>query len=232
MTASACASFHAWRFAEIYSSADGSVQFIELHESLGFSGQNALSGHTLTCSSALGTHTYTFSINALSTDTANKDFLIAFANLSNTPGGVKPDYAFTNAAPFLFANSGTLNFAGVDLVSYTNLPTDGRSGMIRSGSTFVAVATNSPRNFSGVSNSIVPVRFTAQTVSGGSFVVSFSTATGTNGTIGPNYAVEAKSAVDSTNWSTVTNVTGNGTIKTVAFPFSPFSNMFFRLRVP
>ena len=84
----------------------------------------------------------------------------------------------------------------------------------------------------GQFNTIVPVKFLSANVANNNFVMSFRTATGPNGGIGTNYAVEALSAISSTNWVTVSNLTGNGTTKTVAIPFSPFSNKFFRLRVP
>lgn len=229
---SARASFHTWIIAEIYSSADGSVQFIELRENQNSGSQNSLNGRVITCTSSLGTHTYTFSGNAFSSATANKTFLIGTSNLVSTPGGVKPDYIFTNAVPFLFANNGTVNFAGVDSVNYTNLPADGRGGMIRSGASMVVVATNSPKNFNAVSNSIVPTKFVSVAPAGGDLVLVFVTATGTNGTTGPNYAVQANGDLTTTNWNTVSNVTGNGTLKSVAIPIVPGTNRFFRLRVP
>jgi hypothetical protein len=43
--ATAQASFHTFAIDEIYSNADGSVQFIVLHEAQGADGQNLLAGH-------------------------------------------------------------------------------------------------------------------------------------------------------------------------------------------
>src|SRR5881409_3923726 len=70
------ASFHLWRINEIYSNADGSVQFIEFVTSS--SGQQFLAGHSLTSSDASGAtiKTFTFPSN-LSGDTANHSFLVA-----------------------------------------------------------------------------------------------------------------------------------------------------------
>src|SRR5216684_1425012 len=106
------ATFHTWKISEIYSSADGSVQFIELHESQGFNGENLLTGHFVQCVSGTMTN------------------------------------------PFIFANSGSINYAGFDSVSYTNLPTDGVASLVRSGSAMVFSAVSSPVDFDGVSNSI------------------------------------------------------------------------------
>ncbi len=62
-------------------------------------------------------------------------------------------------------------------------------------------------------------------------VLTFGTATGTNGTAGPNYEVQTNGVLGSTNWATFTNVAGNGTVKTVATPIKAI-RQFFRLRVP
>src|SRR5215207_5988839 len=44
----ASASYHTWEIAELYSNADGSIQFIQLRETQGFAGENLLAGRTLT----------------------------------------------------------------------------------------------------------------------------------------------------------------------------------------
>jgi hypothetical protein len=54
----------------------------------------------------------------------------------------------------------------------------------------LAVATNSPKNFSDQANSIVPVRFDSAHFAGTNFVMTFRTATGANGSAGPTYTIE------------------------------------------
>jgi len=49
-TSAASASFHLFRIEQIYSNADGTIQFIVLHESFGMNGEDAWSGQTLTSS--------------------------------------------------------------------------------------------------------------------------------------------------------------------------------------
>jgi hypothetical protein len=63
-------------------------------------------------------------------------------------GLVTPDYVIPNG--FLPLTNGTLNYAGVDQVSYAALPTDGVSALNRSGMTVPNLATN----FSGQSASV------------------------------------------------------------------------------
>ena len=228
------AMFHLWAVTEVYSSADGSVQFVELSTSA--SPENALNGHVITCTGPLGTHSFTFPANLPSSITANKTFLIGTTNLALVPGGVTPDYVFTNSVPFLFLNSGATNTIGITgsfetPAAYTNLPTDGKSSLTGSGSSMV-IATSSPKNFNGEFNSIVPVKLKSINPSGNDFILSFDTATGTNGTAGPNYGVEYNNSLTSTNWTTLTNVAGVGAITNVADVSPPDLQRFYRLRVP
>jgi hypothetical protein len=143
----ALASFHLWRIAELYSSADGLVQFIELHESFGADGENFLMGQGMISTQGTTTRTYTFPTNLPNASTANKRMLIATPGFAAL-GVVVPDYIVP--APFLFPGGGTLDYAGVDIVSYPALPTDGVSSVDRTG----ARATNSPTNYAGQTGSI------------------------------------------------------------------------------
>jgi hypothetical protein len=215
--------FHLWKINELYSNADGSVQFIELLATTG--SQQFIAAHSITISGPGGSRSFTCSTN-LPSDSANKTFIIGTSNLASIPGGVTPNYVFTNSVPFLFTGSGTttVNWDGFDIVTYTNLPTNGSGSLVRSGSVMVVSATNSPKNFTGASNSIVPVKFQPASLNG-------TTATGTNGTAGPNYAVEKRDNLTVTNWITISNVTGNGASKTVNIPATAPQGLY-RLRVP
>src|SRR5262245_32707991 len=147
--AAARASFHAFQVAELYSSADGTVQFVELHESLGFNGEQFLAGHTLTSKQGATTRTYTFPANLPNAFTANKRVLIATSGFAAL-GIVTPDYIVPT--PFLFPGGGTIDYAGVDVVTYPALPTDGVTSLNRSG----VVGINSPTNYAGQTGSIGP----------------------------------------------------------------------------
>jgi hypothetical protein len=143
------ASFHTFVIDELYSSPDGMVQFVELHEAFGFPGQNFLLGHALTSTQGATTRTYPFPANLPNSATGGKRVLIAtpaFASLNI----VTPDYIVP--APFLFPNGGRLDYAGVDVFAYPPLPSDGVSSLVRSG----AVGANSPTNYAGQTGSIPP----------------------------------------------------------------------------
>jgi hypothetical protein len=226
--------FHLWTISEVYSSPDGSVQFVEL--SNGSSLENQLAGHAITCTGPQGTHSYNFTANLPSTATAGKRLLLGTTNLALVPGGIKPDYVFTNDGPFLFLGAGVTNTStwasSFDSVGYTNLPSDGVASLVRSGTNLVFAATNSPQNFAGGSNVIVPLKFLSEAPSGTNVLLTFATATGTNNTTGPNYALLYNTNITQTNWTMLTNLTGDGSVKTVADSTVPVRVKFYRLRVP
>lgn len=141
-------SFHLYRINELYSSADGSIQFIEMKVG-NFSGESQWNGITLTATAGGVTHSFTFPSNLPSSSTANTSVLIAtqaFANL----GIVTPD--FIVPAGFLFTSGGTLNFGNVDTITFGALPADGINSVNRSGTQAAA----SPTNFAGTTGSLPP----------------------------------------------------------------------------
>jgi len=138
------AAFHLWQLNEIYSNADGTVQFIELTALQG--GQQFLTGHTITSSQGTSSISFTFPSD-LPGDTAGRSLLIGTAGFAAL-GVVTPDYIVPNG--FLFTVNGSVNFAGVDSVSWTALPVDGVTSIDRSGAT----AINSPKNFAGATGSV------------------------------------------------------------------------------
>ena len=225
------ASFHLWTINEIYSSADGSVQFVKLHESSTFNGENLLSNHFIMCISGTLTNTFIFPTNLPSFLTAGKDFVIGTSNLASVPGGLIPDFVFTNTVPFLFPGSGTINYAGFDSVSYGGLPSDGVASLVRLDIDMVFSPTNSLLNFAGQSNSIVPLRFSSIINTGTNVLLAVPTATGPNLTTGPTYEALTNGTPDGVGWAPFTNFTGDGTVHTLGIPANA-PQLFFRLRVP
>ena len=141
------ASFHLWKVDEIYSNATGSVQFIEL--SVTSSGEQFLTGHTISVTEGSNpAHTLMFPSD-LPGDTANRHFLIATQGFARL-GIVTPDYVVPDG--FLYVPEGTIDYAGVDVVGYHALPTDGVHSIDRSGNAIV----NSPTNFAGQTGTIGP----------------------------------------------------------------------------
>ncbi len=160
LSCSAHATFHLWRVTQLYSNADGSVQYVELMAYAG--GQEFLAGHTIVAAQGGVTHSFTFPSN-LPGDTAvnseggaygggtmttYKSMLIATQGFAAL-GVVAPDYVVPNG--FLFTSGGTLNYGeGADTLSYPALPTDGQMAWNRDGTTGV----NAPMNFAGMSGTV------------------------------------------------------------------------------
>jgi hypothetical protein len=138
----AYASFHTFRINQIYSSPDGTIQFIELKESQGASGQYLLANQTLTSGSGGNFRTFVFPSNLPLSATAGKSVLIGTQGFAAL-GLVAPDYVVPDG--FVSQPSGSINYANVDVVSFTQLPNDGTTSIDRNG----APQTNSPRNFAG-----------------------------------------------------------------------------------
>ena len=154
------ASFHLWTIVQLYSNADGTVQYIELTALA--SGEQFLRGHTITSSQGSTTHSFTFPADlpgntATTTSdpygyytpmTSYKSMLIGTQGFAAL-GVVAPDYVVPNG--FLFTNGGTVNYAeNADVWSHPSLPTDGNRALNRNGTT----SPNSPLNFAGDSGTI------------------------------------------------------------------------------
>ena len=155
--ASAVAEFHTYKIEEIFSNADGTVQYVVMHESQGMSAENFWMGNAFTSTHFGTTQTYIFRNNLPGVmcgyygcgggGTANTRVLIAsqgFAALHL----VTPDFIMPNG--FIATDGATLNYAGVDFVVFTLLPTDGIHALDRNG----AVVPNVATNFAGQSASV------------------------------------------------------------------------------
>ncbi|MBI4208030.1 MAG: calcium-binding protein [Betaproteobacteria bacterium] len=156
--------FHLYRINELYSNADGTIQFIELViGNINF--ESFWQGETVTVTQAgtsapppppagyyysleSATNTYTFPSNLPSTMTANTSVLLATQGFANL-GLVTPDFIIPSG--FLFINGGTVNYgSGSDIVTYSLLPTDGTSSINRSS----VIGVNSPTDFAGATGTI------------------------------------------------------------------------------
>jgi len=141
-------SFHLYRINEIYSNADGSVQFVELKVGPS-NGESFWQGQSLTASQGGAVHRFVFPTNLPSTSTANTMVLVATQGFADL-GLVQPDFVVPNG--FLFTTNGSVDFAGVDSVGYAGLPTDGVLSIDRN----LATAVNSPTDFAHQTGTIAP----------------------------------------------------------------------------
>ena len=150
------AAFHLFRIDQIYSNADGSVQYVVIREATGTNGENFWAGNSLRTTNVAGiSKNSPFPSNLPSSSTASRSVLIA------TPGFaalnlVTPD--FTIPARFIPTDGGTLDYAsGTDHISLPPLPTDGATAIDRNG-TPVAGA---PKNFGNATGTMTAMAVTS-----------------------------------------------------------------------
>jgi len=145
------AASHQWRFNEVFSTADGTIQFIEMKECCGFTSENALNGKWILAVDA--DLQYNFPAN-IAGNTANRHLLLATQAFADLPGVPVPDFIIPEG--FLPLGGETLEYwMYVDATwTYGAMPTDGVNSIHADGSTGV----NSPTNFAGESVTVsVPV---------------------------------------------------------------------------
>ena len=133
------ASFHSFVIEQVYSNADGTVQFVVLHETQGTNGANAWSGHSFTSTHAGVTKSFPFPADLPGAATANARVLIGTQSLAALLF-IAPDYVIPDG--FLATDGATLDFAGADTFTYGSLPTDGINAINRAGATVPNLATN------------------------------------------------------------------------------------------
>lgn len=138
---------------EVFSNADGSVQFVELREAMGTPGEVGLGGHDILVNPT-GT-VYTL-LNNVTAPTSNKSYLLATAAFQALPGAPTPN----ETIPDNFINAlvdNSVRYDPWDTGTWTlgTLPTDGLTSLQRTGpgSAFVA-GLNSPTNYAGDSSPI------------------------------------------------------------------------------
>jgi len=153
-TSTAQASFHKWEITELFSNADGSIQFIELFtpdddQELLNTDPDVAQLSSISIDGSSTNLMASFPNDLPSALTANKSFLIATAGFQGLAGAVTPDYIMSDG--FLFTGGGTVDFGpGVSEVIHGFLPTDGILSLNATGIT----GTNSPTNFAGAVGSI------------------------------------------------------------------------------
>ena len=134
------AAFHLFRIDQVYSNADGSVQYVVMRETTGSNGENFWVGNRLEATPTGGTkQQFVFPSNLPSSATASRRVLIAtngFAALNL----VAPDYTIPNG--FIPTGGGKLDYASVDEITMPALPTDGATAIDRNGNHVAATPTN------------------------------------------------------------------------------------------
>jgi len=147
--AEAHAASHLWRFNEIFSNADGTIQFVELKECCGATNETFIAGKWVKSDATAAQ--YNFPVD-LTPPTSNKYLLLATSGFAALPGAPTPDFIMQNN--FLGMNGDTLRYwlYGDATMTYGPgaLPTNGILSLSIGGGT----AVNSPTNYAGQSGSV------------------------------------------------------------------------------
>jgi len=139
------AEFHLFRIDQVFSNADGTIQYVVMREISGSNGEGFWRNKTLETTSLTGAkQEISFPSDLPSQVTASRKVLIAtsgFAALNL----VTPD--FTIPSGFIPVAGGKLDYANsTDEITFGALPTDGATAITRNGTPVAAT----PTNFAGV----------------------------------------------------------------------------------
>jgi hypothetical protein len=141
---------HLWEVVEAFSNADGTIQFVEMRESMGAANETGLFNKWL--KSVSTGNQYTFTEN-LDPPTSDKSLLFGTAAFAALPGAPTPDFII--ADNFFSISQDTLEYwqypAATMQIPFLALPTDGVNSLDRDGSTGV----NSPRNYHGDEGTVI-----------------------------------------------------------------------------
>src|SRR5437773_5399248 len=193
-SAPALSGVHLWRVEEVFSNADGTVQFIEMATCSGSTSEVFTGGQVLRSNA----NSFTFPAN-LSGSTLNKHILLATAAFAALPGAPTPDQIIVDH--FFSTDTDTISFSVYDTLIFASgaLPTDGVTSLNKdpndaTDTTFTA--PNSPTNFADQTGSVnaaggppavpdgtggtTPMTVAALTRDGSSLRVSFDVASCTN----------------------------------------------------
>src|SRR5438552_1018280 len=147
-SSAALAAFHLYTIQQVYSNADGTIQFVVVGTS--FNGENVWSlGGRLSSTDSGGTRSISFTHDLPSASTAGTRVLIATQGFADL-GIVTPDFIIPNH--FIATGSGSVTYVNSTLSYPGGLPTDGVSALNIAGMQVPNVATN----FAGESASVQP----------------------------------------------------------------------------
>ena len=149
------AAFHTFRIVEVYSNADGSLQYVMLREATGSNGENQWNGLTLETTNAAGVKKqFRFPSNLPSSSTSSRSVLVATAGFAAQ--GIAPDYTIPDR--FVPTDGGKVDYAsGTDEANLPALPVDGATAVTRTG----APTVPAPRNFANATLTVTAAPVTS-----------------------------------------------------------------------
>ena len=144
----ATAGIHTWDVREVFSNADGTVQFVELWEAAGTPGETGVGNGTVSSS----TKSHPIANGAVAPPTTNKSYLLGTAAFASLPGAPVPDEIIpAGFVPFFFNTAGdTVSFVGFYSWTFGAVPTNGTDSLDR----ITGIGGNTPKNYAGIEGSV------------------------------------------------------------------------------
>ncbi len=222
---------HLWEISQIYSNADGTVQYIELFNPS--NNEHIVGGFDVFTYRDGGDdeQTFRFPSNLPSSSTANRYMLLATGPIE----GVEPDYTIPeNFVPIEFEETGTFDMEDMawmspyNVLTYDSIPTDGfrsldRDGDIREPATVTNFAGDTAE-LSPPADPGVPEVFGVQ-FRDGVFGMAFTTESG------HTYTVEFTDSLETDDWETLETIEGNGEPAEITDAEPGVRLRFYRVRV-
>ena len=142
---------HTWDVWEVFTNADGTIQFVELKDTSG-TNETGLGGHVMQASPS--GHTYTL-VGGIVGPTTGKSYLLGTTAYAALPGAPAPDEILPDN--FLALTDTSCSYTPLDTASWAPgaLPTDGihsLSRLVTNGP--MTNVTNSPKNYAGATATI------------------------------------------------------------------------------
>jgi hypothetical protein len=141
------AGIHTWDVNEVFSNADGTIQFVELYEADGLANETGVGFGTISSN----TESHNWNQGAVAAPTTNKRYLIATPAFANLPGAPTPDVILpAGKVPFFSPGGDTVAFLTYDSWTFGAIPTNGTDSL----DALTGVGPNSPTNYAGATGSV------------------------------------------------------------------------------
>ncbi len=141
---------HTWDVAEVFTNADGSIQFVELLErtASGSGAETGIGNGTISSD----TQSYHWTNGAVTSPTGQKRYLVATAGFAALPGAPTPDVIIPpGQVPFFSSSGDSVDYSIYDTCTFASLPSDGVTSLDCITDT---TGVNSPTNYAGATGSV------------------------------------------------------------------------------
>jgi hypothetical protein len=145
--AGATASIHNWDVVEVFSNANGTIQYVELFE-FGDVGNEVNVGNGSLSSNL---HSFSWTNGAVTGNTIDRSYLIATAAFAALPGAPVPDVIIpADKVPFFSKAGDTFTFGNGDALTFGPVPINGSDSLDEG----TGVGANTPKNYDTVEGNV------------------------------------------------------------------------------